>query len=173
MFAYCLNSSPNCIDSDGKRAVVYKGDLVGYGGGGGVSFGLLDLIVSACAATATVIDTYRSRIQARVEAKSEKIYKSEKQDHHIVAQTAKKAAPARAILNEVYPDLGVEAPINKVLLSSKLHQSIHTNLYYGMVNFAIVTAYYAPSENQAQTTQNVDTALILLRALLLIMDESH
>ena len=170
MFAYCNNNPTNRVDHLGERSVAYEGDLAGYGGG--CSAGLLDLIISTCVATTTVIDTYRYRIKAKVDTKTENTYQPDKHDHHFVPKTAKKAAPARAILNEIYPEMGVEEPINKVLLDAKIHQFVHTNLYYGMVNYAMITAYYAPAENKLQQEQNVNTALLLLRGLLLVIEKT-
>ena len=171
MFAYCNNSPVMYSDPTGTELVLDKRIMFGAPGGG-ASAGLLDAIVSVCVAATAVIDTYRNRIKAKVDAKTEKTYQPNKHDHHIVPRTASKAAPARAILNEVYPEMGVEEPINKVFLDAKVHQFMHTNLYYGMVNYAMVTSYYAPAENKLQQKQNVDTALLLLRGLLLVIEKT-
>ena len=170
MFAYCKNDPANRVDYLGERSVAYKGDLTGYGGGG--SAGLLDLIISTWVTTTTVIDTYRNSIKVKAEAKAETTYQPDKHEHHIVPRTAKKAAPARAIITEIYPEMGVEAPINKVLLDTKMHHYVHTNLYYGMVNYVMLTAYYSPAENKLQQEQNVNTALIFLRGLLLVIEKT-
>ena len=159
------------FDPKGTELVLDKRIMFGVPGGG-ASASLLDAIISMCVAATTVIDTYRNNVKAKVDAKTENNYQPDKHEHHIVPKRAKKAAPARAILNEIYPEMGVEEPINKVLLDAKTHQFVHTNLYYGMVNYAIVTAYYAPAENKLQQEQNVNTALLLLRGLLLVIEKT-
>jgi hypothetical protein len=58
--------------------------------------------------------------------------------HHIVAGTAKKAAPARAILRR--EGIGINDADNGVFLPYELHYRIHTNVYYAAVNREITNA---------------------------------
>ena len=54
--------------------------------------------------------------------------------HHIVAQGAKAAEPARRILKSLQID--IDAAENGVALPTKFHNSLHTEAYYRMVNTA-------------------------------------
>lgn len=62
--------------------------------------------------------------------------------HHIVASTAKKAAPARQVLSKLGIDIndaanGVFLPSNKLSANptgASVHARIHTNAYYNNVN---------------------------------------
>lgn len=74
-------------------------------------------------------------------AKSIPRYKSKYELHHIVAQTAIKAAKARNILHKVRID--INSTENTVYLKTGLHRRIHTNEYYNLVNWIIEKAYNA------------------------------
>jgi RHS repeat-associated protein len=54
--------------------------------------------------------------------------------HHIVAGTAKKAAPARAMLQRY--GIGINEASNGVFLQTSVHARIHTTAYYEAVNIA-------------------------------------
>lgn len=68
--------------------------------------------------------------------------------HHIVAQFAPMAAPARAVLRSV--DIGVNSEANYVMLSPKFHWYLHTNIYYGLVNWQVIDAYAFAEENKQE-----------------------
>lgn len=58
--------------------------------------------------------------------------------HHIVAGTAKKAAPARAALQRY--GIGINEASNGVFLQTSVHARIHTTAYYEAVNGAVAQA---------------------------------
>ena len=59
-------------------------------------------------------------------------------NHHIVAQTAAAAQPARNVLNSVNPVIGINSHENLVPLRASFHSRLHTNAYYSSVN-ALIT----------------------------------
>ena len=92
------------------------------------------------------------------------------EDHHIVAQKASKAAPARRILEEVIPD-GVENPMNHIIIKKGLHKRLHRNIYYeDIVNTVIISAYHAAGGDKAQATENVSVALGILAEIITSLD---
>ncbi|MGG6447376.1 DNRLRE domain-containing protein [Pseudobacillus badius] len=66
-------------------------------------------------------------------------YKSKYEVHHVVAQTAKRAAPARKIISKV--GIGVQDKINLISIKTGMHRRLHTNLYYDTVNALFDMAY--------------------------------
>ncbi|MFO0228680.1 AHH domain-containing protein, partial [Gemmatimonas sp.] len=64
--------------------------------------------------------------------------------HQIVASGAKRAAPARAVLERF--GIGINDAANGAFLRSGVHARIHTNAYYDAVNSAL---------SQATTRQEV------------------
>ena len=81
--------------------------------------------------------------------------------HHIVAQKAKAAAPARAILDEL--DININSSNNLVALDYNLHRHIHTSRYYSWVNTNIMNAYNSAMGNKQQQIENVINTLDSLR----------
>jgi hypothetical protein len=59
--------------------------------------------------------------------------------HHIVAGTAARAAPARAVLNRF--QIGVNEAANGVFVSTPIHVRMHTNVYYNAVNSAMASEF--------------------------------
>ena len=102
-------------------------------------------------------------------SRATKEYRNKTEIHHIVPQAAQKALPAQTVMYLVYPE-GVETPENKVKLSTILHRGLHTNLYYGIVNYTVVTAYSSANGNKDQEKYNVDMALLVIRSALMLMD---
>jgi RHS repeat-associated protein len=96
--------------------------------------------------------------------KNEPKYKNKYEVHHIVAQTARKAQPARDVLKRV--GIGVNHKRNLVSIKTGLHRRLHTNKYYETINDIMNSAYskkYSYSTNQLR----VFTALDLIKAWLL------
>jgi RHS repeat-associated protein len=58
--------------------------------------------------------------------------------HHIVAQTAARAAPGRDVLQRV--GIGLHDEVNGVGLRPSVHAPIHTNAYHDMVNATMIGA---------------------------------
>ena len=80
--------------------------------------------------------TSRSKSETYVERKT-KNRDHEPRKHHIVAQAAWRAAPARKILQ----DVGINptyAPENLIVISQGLHKNMHTRNYYDYVNDILV-----------------------------------
>lgn len=87
--------------------------------------------------------------------------------HHIVAQFAPMAAPARTVLRSV--DIGVNSEANYVMLSPKFHWYLHTNIYYGLVNWQVIDAYAFAGENKQEA---VGDRLEEIRNFLIKLDQS-
>lgn len=83
--------------------------------------------------------------------------------HHIVAQSASRAANARMILRTV--KINVQDSINKVAIKYNLHRRLHTNIYYDAVNAAILAAYTSAKPHSKKTS--VMGVLLGIRAMLL------
>ena len=108
--------------------------------------------------------------KAIAKIKIAKKYRSPTESHHIAAKQSKKAAEARAILEEIFPD-GVENPLNKVDLKTSVHRRVHTNLYYATVNSLVVYAYDSAGEDKEKAATNVINTLNIIRANLLVLNE--
>ena len=173
MFAYCGGNPVIRCDDSGEDYVLAKADLISPYGGFYIpeSYALGGLAAAAVAAIDDVWDDIKQSLSnslARV--KTPQKYRSETESHHIAAKGSYKAAEARAILEELFPQ-GVESPANKVDLLTRVHRRVHTNLYYATVNSIIVYAYEAAGDDKAKAASNVTTALETIRAQLLLINE--
>ena len=90
------------------------------------------------------------------------------ENHHIVAQNAKKAAPARDIVIKLYGSVNTDE--NLVQLSYSFHRSLHTTLYYDAVNHYICMAYYSAHGDENTQKERVSVALNILRIFLTTQD---
>ena len=95
--------------------------------------------------------------------KSKPKYKSKREYHHIVAQYAVKAAPARSHLS--LAGLSTSAGANLVWLKTGLHRRLHTNGYYNMINNAISGAYARGYKKGKQKQYIINTLLHISKAL--------
>ncbi len=197
MFAYCLNNPIGFADFSGcmalefvnqkYRASTYENQFVPCGGGIVVTTTLVDweavgeFFVTMGEAIGNTISNvgawvednvtdYVNSIADKMEKALVREYRSYKELHHIVAQTASAASPAREILIELFPN-GVNEPANQVYLSTKLHRRMHTALYYSLVNYIIETAYQRAGSNRALQRENVLAALSEIKLLLIALDE--
>ena len=196
MFAYCNNNPAMFLDSSGEmlqynqkyHACTLNDHVNGAGGGVliGVGLGitghLLDSIGNAVQnavdgigqaidrARQAWIESAKERITARMRLALAFAIINEKslqpEVHHIVAQNAKRAAPAREILNKLFPGVGTNIPENKIPLKAVVHRRLHTTTYYTMVNKVIKEAYDAGKGNPEQQKANVLAALAGLSAFL-------
>ncbi|MDF2803811.1 MAG: wapA 2 [Anaerocolumna sp.] len=91
-------------------------------------------------------------------------FSSEYQVHHIVAEFAGAAEPARVILRKTDVNIDVNSIYNLVPIKSGVHAHLHTALYYNFVNSYIINAYYAGSTSNGYN--NVVWALNELRVFL-------
>ena len=87
--------------------------------------------------------------------------------HHIVAQSAQRAAPARKQLKAV--EININSSTNKVSIKYNLHKRLHTATYYDAVNGVIDKAYDSGSSGAKQRI--IDT-LNAIKNVLLTMSES-
>ena len=95
-----------------------------------------------------------------------KNHKSKYEKHHIVAQTASKAEPARDILKALLKK-GVQNEANLVYLKYSFHRNIHSSIYYTSVNAIIVTAFQS-GKNKKARKNNVLADLYALKGMLTI-----
>jgi hypothetical protein len=64
--------------------------------------------------------------------------KGQEHAHHLVAQAARAAAPARKVLKEV--GIGIHDAANGAAVKTGTHAGTHTATYYGRVNEIITNA---------------------------------
>ena len=183
MFAYCLNNPLIYIDNSGYLGLLAM--AVGV-----VTLSVKELVVVAVAVVSLAVLTDRniqkgiSKVISKTATKvadwmdvAEKeqtevltvkltATSSRKQSiyhkHHIVAQNAPLAEPAREILEKV--GLDTNHPLNIVPLKQEIHQRIHTTYYFIYVNVAIVDAYNKAGNNRIAQRNNVMAALIRIGA---------
>ena len=174
MFAYCGNNPVCLYDEDGNAPcsatnfdkISLNDDWAsGYGGGGSA---LLPLICG--------IDTWRTpeeSIDDWVEnqqnivanqvanslARSKTKHSDTKHLHHIVPQNDLRGLPAYIVVQEVFPNQGVDDPRNTVIVSSRIHARLHTTQYYTLVNVVVTAAYLSAGDNAFARAQNVEAAL--------------
>ena len=91
-------------------------------------------------------------------------YKERRHIHHIVAQRARQAEPARRILRCV--GIAINDSENTVGLSQAVHMFLHTNVYYNWVNYCITSAYIRANGNYTLARRNVIIALRGIRSFL-------
>ena len=169
MFAYCGNNPTFSHDPTGTATALadpnatYFEDVLPGGGGGAILLGGITIGVATGYAITSFGDALWDRISRSYARAAKRTYRSPEEVHHLVAREALNAAPAAAILDELLPD-GVENPINKMSIKTGLHRRLHTNLYYGIANAMVITAYYS-SEEPAQQQMNVVVVLGLLRGI--------
>ncbi len=106
-----------------------------------------------------------------VEGVKKEYKKSNTQLHHIVAQTASAAAPARDILRKV--NITIDDDRNLVELKTGFHLKLHNvmrPLYYNIVNDMICVAYDSGT-TQFEKDIRVSNALKMLQGTLSYWDE--
>ena len=85
--------------------------------------------------------------------------------HHIVAQTDPRATHSRMILEYLF-EHGVNDGRNLILVEATVHQRLHTNLYFSLVEYAIVDAFESAKPNRQAQIESVTTALMWLRGFI-------
>ena len=176
VFAYCGSNPINRADYNGHFYFAIAGVEIGIEWLGGLLGGIVgSFIVNnpqvqrasrdfANSVSRTVVngirsatDYWRKDYQERVDARMKERLKGldrlkneekPKHIHHIVAQKAPMAAPARNILDEV--EIKINSADNYVALSPMFHMRLHTRIYYGMVNLEMIDAYYHPLMAETQ-----------------------
>ena len=104
-------------------------------------------------------------------AKKETKYRRPTEVHHIVAQSASKAFPARWILSQV--GININNYMNLIEIDTAIHRRLHQDWYYTMVNVMLYSAYYSASGNKAIQTANVEIALFRLRAFIEMLNATY
>ena len=136
MFAYCLNNPVNMLDKNGNLAK----ELFAYLGSNAIIAITIAFIIAivittaftspaARQANASLYDSIQyqfSKAKTRRKAKD-----SDPRKHHMVAKAAKRAAPAREILESVEID-PKKSPLNLITISHGLHKNMHTKKYYDL-----------------------------------------
>ena len=87
--------------------------------------------------------------------------------HHIVAQNALRAKPARNQLRAV--GIGINSSTNKVSIKYNLHKRLHTTYYYDEINSVINAAY---NNGSIGAKQRIIDTLIAIKEILLAMSAS-
>lgn len=95
---------------------------------------------------------------------SDPAFKSSHEVHHIVAQTAAAAKPARDKLEAI--GMSVHDSANLVALRTGMHKHLHTPVYYNFVNMYIVNAYNAsPGRESSAIRQALNQLRMFLLAI--------
>ena len=186
MFAYCLNNPVVLIDQAGSFAIaIFSCAIV-------ITAEKLIAAIAVVVVAAVVTDphvqktiadgveclttTVTSWIDEDKKAVEEKMATSlatvpqepEKKYHlhHIVAQNDPRAEKSRWILTYLF-ECGVSDARNLVLVEARVHQRLHTNAYYLLVEEMIVDAFWSAQPNIQAQTASVEKALAWLRAFII------
>ena len=174
MYSYCGGNPVIRRDNSGEYYALCKADMVSAYGGGRIpsSYAYAGLAAAAGVIVANAWDDIKETVSKSIaKIKTAKKYRSPTESHHIAAKQSRKAAEARAILEEIFPD-GVENPLNKVDLKTSVHRRVHTNLYYATVNSLVVYAYDSAGEDKEKAATNVINTINIIRANLLVLNET-
>ncbi len=90
-----------------------------------------------------------------------KEYRSGTEKHHLVAKVAKNARKAREILDSL--DINIDGSDNVLEIKTSLHRRLHTNLYYGIANSIVISAYQHAGYDEVAQKQAVLAALKEIR----------
>ena len=173
MFAYCGNNPVIHRDDSGEDYALCKADMVSSYSGFSIprSYVYSGIGITVGALIGNTWDYIEETVSKSIaKVKTQKEYRSQTEVHHIVAKQSRKAAEARAILEEIFPD-GVENPLNKVELKTIVHRRVHTNLYYATVNSLVVYAYDSAGGNKEKAASNVINTLNTVRVSLMVLNE--
>ena len=184
VFAYCGNNPVNHVDSDGHSALAIVGIVCAGALIATASYLFVKTVTSrdfqnswkaavnsAICSVNGAIDRIQEKIKKTFEkARTVPSYKRYEEDHHIVAQKAKTAEPARRILEKVginyYND-----EVNHVMLKTGLHRRLHSKLYYAWVNDRITQAYERGEGNLTLQREYVIFELGRIRMELQVLNE--
>lgn len=92
-------------------------------------------------------------------------YKHPTNNHHIVAQNAPRAVPAKTQYLNVWKN-GINHSRNLVTIKTSLHVHLHTTPYYDSVNAIIAIAY----GNAAYRTSRMTTAMTLMKNVIIYVN---
>ena len=193
MFAYCGNNPVNCSDPSGYCTCAAGGlkstfansnrcptcDYALGAIGGGV--GIACLLKSLSGAIGRIADTFSDWLDEQKNAVVQKVTQSlarskrkhsndSVHNHHIVPQNDLRGLPAYIILQEVFPDYGVNDPRNIVPVSSRIHVRLHSDEYYFLVNCMVTIAYLSAGDNASLKEANVTAALADLKVFISVLE---
>lgn len=184
MFAYCLNNPTFYSDGTGNYTAVNNRNFLNYdplplacGGGAIAPFVIPSIIDWFCDTLDNVADAWKNWINGQRKAVENKVAKSlaksktyhspdSYHDHHIVTKSDLRGLPAQKVLEEIFQDYGVEDPRNHMLVSSRIHVRLHSDLYYFLVNNTITLCYHAAGNDPMQREEFVTAGLISLRVFI-------
>lgn len=185
MFGYCVNCPITMADPTGQSAciLVRKDKSCIDEGYGSAVCGAVSLFVGIEIADTIdgLADSFERWLDEQQRAVSKQLNKSlarielkprreSYHTHHIVPQNDIRGLPAQIVIQEVFPNLGVNDPRNLVSVSSRIHSHLHTNLYYALVNNTITLAYLAAGDSAVQKEMSVSTALYGLRVFIVSLE---
>ena len=184
VFAYCGNNPVNHVDSDGHSALAIVGIVCAGALNAAASYLFVKTVTSrdfqnswtaavnsAICSVNGAIDRIQEKIKKSFErARAVPSYKRYEEDHHIVAQKAKTAEPARRILEKVGIDY-YNDEVNHVMLKTGLHRRLHSKLYYAWVNDRITQAYERGEGNLTLQREYVICELGRIRMELQVLNE--
>ena len=184
VFAYCGNNPVNHVDSDGHSALAIVGIVCAGALIAAASYLFVKTVTSrdfqnswkaAVNSAICSVNGAIDRIQEKIKKSFEKAravpsYKRYEEDHHIVAQKAKTAEPARRILEKVGIDY-YNDEVNHVMLKTGLHRRLHSKLYYAWVNDRITQAYERGEGNLTLQREYVIFELGRIRMELQVLNE--
>ena len=180
LYAYCANNPVNYVDPSGHAALPI------------VMYGTTIFLVTICYYTTTkdfqkswqsAVDSIQRKYKsvsrstknswkklckgvmasfARVKKKPK--YKSNTEDHHIVAKHHRSAQAARNYyVNKT--DHEIDDSRNRIRLKTGLHKRLHRKVYFALVNDRLKNAY-KKGKNKDEKTEKVDSAVGRLKAAL-------
>ena len=177
MFAYCNNDPVNGYDSNGNIrqniCISFEGSACGailcaslaFGATMLASQGQTVILPAISKSKAKKITTIAEASLARSKTKK---YRSDKEKHHLVAKGATNAQRAKKILYDL--DIDIDGDDNVLYIKTSLHRRLHTNLYYGIANSVVISAYKNAGNDKAAQEQAVLAALRDLKIFVKILD---
>ena len=155
LFAYCENNPVNNSDPTGKFTLILgTGIVITLSVKQVIAlvvtlFYLLDpatrqavngAIIWFLTSAKSLVNDAVKRIAKSVEKARAKAKTTKTHIHHIVAQKASRAKPARDIYQKTLK-LNINSKLNCVRLNARFHNHLHTNLYFDLVNLLVVRGF--------------------------------
>ena len=165
LFTYCGDNPINRIDPTGSTPEdeVYTFEDFQHGGLLFVSLAFL-----TTTAYASKEQKLRTTINASFANSEFRSYRTDRENHHLVAKGAKNAEYAREVLTSV--GISVNSPENLLLIKTGLHRRLHTDLYYGWANSVVIAAYRNAGSDKAEQKKAVLGALGIIRGVVKTLD---
>ena len=184
IYIYCYNDAINKVDHTGFAVISLSIASIAAIAKVAVSFFLLAGVIYAITKIVTdrsfqrVLSSANSKIRsgdrskfrgaiiailaayavAKIQSKKNKY-----EVHHIVAQTAKKAAPARDVLKHKSVKIGLHSSTNTVSIRYNLHKRLHTDSYYDAINALMIKSF---NNGTSGAKERVTAALTSVKTVL-------